>query len=318
VTIKALLSRGDGTDVDVDLEKWKPKGERPDELLWVDVDRPTRADVESLSRTLKLDGHLIEAFESTSTTPDATVHEGTIEVTILALPEDLDDQPVPVRILIGPGWVVTHRADDVPFVDDFRERITDQRQVGRLTPLEFLASLLDRHVDTFFHVAEAMEDAVDELDDAALRSERDLLGRLVAMRRRIAHVRRILTPHRELAAELTRPDFLPGVDERGDVALAAVGQRLDRAGDALARAREMLIGTFDVHMTRMAQRTNDTMRVLTLASVILLPSVVLAGVMGMNFRVPFFEQTNLFYVVIGLMLAMAIVTLGIARWRGWL
>ena len=143
MTIKALLSRGDGTDVDVDLEKWKPKGERPDELLWVDVDRPTRADVESLSRTLKLDGHLIEAFESTSTTPDATVHEGTIEVTILALPGDLDDQPVPVRILIGPGWVVTHRADDVPFVDDFRERITDQRQVGRLTPLEFLASLLD-------------------------------------------------------------------------------------------------------------------------------------------------------------------------------
>jgi magnesium transporter len=43
-------------------------------------------------------------------------------------------------------------------------------------------------------------------------------------------------------------------------------------------------------MTRTAQRTNDTMRLLTLASVILLPSVVLAGVMGMNFKVGLFED----------------------------
>ena len=63
----------------------------------------------------------------------------------------------------------------------------------------------------------------------------------------------------------------------------------------------MLIGTFDVHMTRTAQRTNDTMRLLTLASVMLLPSVVLAGVMGMNFKVGLFEDPNLFWVVIGIM-----------------
>jgi magnesium transporter len=75
---------------------------------------------------------------------------------------------------------------------------------------------------------------------------------------------------------------------------------------------------FDVHMTRTAQRTNETMRLLTLASVILLPSVVLAGIMGMNFKVWLFEQPNLFWVVIGLMIAMAAATVGVARWRGWL
>ena len=67
-------------------------------------------------------------------------------------------------------------------------------------------------------------------------------------------------------------------------------QRLERALEAITNARDMLIGTFDVHMTRTAQRTNDVMRVLTLASVMLLPSVVLAGVMGMNFKVPLFDN----------------------------
>jgi magnesium transporter len=88
--------------------------------------------------------------------------------------------------------------------------------------------------------------------------------------------------------------------------------------EAIAHARDMLLGTFDVHMTRTAQRTNDIMRLLTLASVVLLPSVVLAGVMGMNFRVDLFENPGLFWVVIGLMGLMALSTLVWARWRGWL
>ena len=145
--------------------------------------------------------------------------------------------------------------------------------------------------------------------------------------------RAIIAASRELLAEPVPSTFLGRTClERGahesqedrqtssveSAALIAVGQRLDRAGDAMARCREMLLGTFDVHMTRMAQRTNDTMRVLTLASVILLPAVVLAGVMGMNFQVGLFDQPDLFYVVIGLMVVMATATVLIARWRHWL
>ena len=80
----------------------------------------------------------------------------------------------------------------------------------------------------------------------------------------------------------------------------------------------MLIGTFDVHMTRTAQRTNDVMRVLTLASVVLLPAVVVAGVMGMNFKVGFFDDPDSFWIVVGVMIVLAITTIVVARWRRWL
>jgi len=173
-------------------------------------------------------------------------------------------------------------------------------------------------VDSFFEAAEHLEREVDKLDDAALRTERDILDRLVRMRRQIARVRRILTPQRGVIAEVTRPDFLPALDERQRGALVQVQERLDMAADAIGNAREMLLGTFDVHMTRTAQRTNDIMRVLTLASVVLLPSVVLAGVMGMNFKVGLFDDPNLFWVVLGVMGVMAVTTLLVARWRGWL
>jgi magnesium transporter len=79
-----------------------------------------------------------------------------------------------------------------------------------------------------------------------------------------------------------------------------------------------LLGTFDLFMTRTAQRTNEVMKVMTLVSVVLLPAVVIGGIMGMNFRVAFFEEAGLFYVVVGFMVALALATIVLARLRRWI
>jgi Mg2+ and Co2+ transporter CorA len=60
------------------------------------------------------------------------------------------------------------------------------------------------------------------------------------------------------------------------------------------------------------------MKVLTLLSAVLLPGVVLAGVMGMNFKLPFFDAADNFWFVIAAMIAFGVGILGVARWRGWL
>ncbi len=60
------------------------------------------------------------------------------------------------------------------------------------------------------------------------------------------------------------------------------------------------------------------MKVLTLVSAIALPGVVLAGVMGMNFKAPLFDDANNFYVVIAAMAAFSLVILGVARARHWI
>ena len=304
--------------MDVDLADISSRRVRRDELLWVDADGPTTDEVDAVHRALPMSEESARAVASVPTEPNARVLEDGVEVVVLALGGELDADPVPLQILIGDGWVITRRDDEIPYLDEHRTSIQDQREVGRLTPDEFLASVLDWHVDAFFNAAEQLEREVDELDDAALRTDRNLLARLVAMGRRIAHARRVIAAHNDVVAELARPDFMPESARHGLDALVAVSKRLARAAEAISNAREMLIGTFDVHMTRTAQRTNDTMRLLTLASVILLPSVVLAGIMGMNFKVGLFDEPNLFWVVIGIMGAMAVAALGIARWRRWL
>ena len=318
MSIDALLSRGDGSDELLDLAAWDRRKIAEDELLWIDLVDASPEELQTVERALGLEEESVDALRSPGDEPAATVRGDAVEVIVRAPGPGLGDEPVVLQILVGSGWVVTSHEREIPFLEEHREKIQDQREVGLLSTVEFLADLLEWHVDAFLRTAEQLELAVEKLDDAALRTESDLVDRLVTMRRRIALVRRMLTPHREVYSELRRPDFLPQLDERESRALTDAGQRLERALDAIANAREMLIGTFDVHMTRTAQRTNEVMKVLTLASVILLPAVVLAGVMGMNFKVGLFDNPNMFWVVIAIMAVLAVGTVVAARWRRWL
>jgi len=60
------------------------------------------------------------------------------------------------------------------------------------------------------------------------------------------------------------------------------------------------------------------MKVLTLTSVILLPGALIAGVMGMNFKVGLFEDSWMFYVVLAVILALAPLTVAVAKMRDWI
>jgi Mg2+ and Co2+ transporter CorA len=165
---------------------------------------------------------------------------------------------------------------------------------------------------------EAIEERIDELDLLAVRNPRDepFLDAVVEVRRRIARLRRALAPNREALMPLSRPDF--ELHEELGVIWPGVAQRLERAIDGVENARELLVGSFDLYLGRASQRTNDVMKTLTIISSIALPAIVIAGVMGMNFKLPFFDDNANFAVVIGAMVALSVAILGYARWRTWI
>jgi Mg2+ and Co2+ transporter CorA len=60
------------------------------------------------------------------------------------------------------------------------------------------------------------------------------------------------------------------------------------------------------------------MKVLTLVSVILLPGTLVAGVMGMNFKVGLFQHEWLFWVILAAIAGVAPLTVGAAKTRKWI
>jgi Mg2+ and Co2+ transporter CorA len=88
---------------------------------------------------------------------------------------------------------------------------------------------------------------------------------------------------------LTHPELKALGDNTSSERFQSLFARFESTLQEARDAREAIVGSFDVLIARGGHRTNETMKVLTLVSVILLPGALIAGVMGMNFRVGLFR-----------------------------
>ena len=131
-------------------------------------------------------------------------------------------------------------------------------------------------------------------------------------------LRRALSPHREVVVALAHPELDALSSEDSAKRFAALESRVTQALDTAREMKESTFGSFDLLVARIGQRTNDIMKVLTLVTVILLPATVLAGIMGMNFKVGLFDPAWIFWVVIAAMLGIAVLVLSVARNRHWI
>jgi magnesium transporter len=248
-----------------------------------------------------------------------------LHLTLEALePDDPDDDDPPrlvrreIDLVAAPNVVLTVHEGPVAALQRFRDGLEGETRLGLLTAGDLLSSLVDEVFVDYFLVAELIERDIDRLDERALRGRPgdDVLADLVAIRRRVALARRTLAPHRDALSTLGLPEMQ--VEETVGRPWPGLIDRLESAMAAIEGSRESLLGTFDIHMGRVSQRANDVMRILTLLSAVLLPAVVLAGVMGMNFKLPFFDDGGNFWIVIGGMAILALTILAVARWRRWL
>ncbi len=206
-------------------------------------------------------------------------------------------------------------------VDEFNKPFHGDTGLGDLNGPSFLSMVLDWQISGYFRVIENLQTEIDDLDEEILTKppdEEDLLERFQGLRTRVRNQRSTLSSHRQVLGLLSHPrsDALIGAEAVEDY--KRLEDRLQQAIDTVDTAREMIVGSFDIFMTRTAQATNDIMKRLTIVSVLLLPAVVIAGIMGMNFKVGLFEQPWMFWVTIAVMLLLAGGTLLIAKRRRWI
>ena len=119
------------------------------------------------------------------------------------------------------------------------------------------------------------------------------------MRREVGKLRRALAAHRSALVALTHPELEALGDNASGERFKSLFSRFEATLQEARDAREAIVGSFDVLIARGGHNTNQIMKVLTLTSVILLPGALLAGVMGMNFKVGLFEHASIFWVVVG-------------------
>ena len=308
-----------------EIEDWRAALERlsDKQLLWLDLRDLEDGEVEEVAEALVLDEISAESLRSASGEVRLRESSDRAHVSTLACQPGGDDPArlVEIECVIGNNWALTAYAGEVDAIEEFRERVSGRTALGRLDSPSFLATLLEWVVAGYLRAFGDIETELEEFDVRALtgvETPDDLIEQLVAVRRQVGHLRRALAPHREVFAALAHPEYDAISSSESARRFQDLAGRLDAALQAARDSREAIVGSFDVLIARYGHRTNEIMKVLTIASVLLLPGALIAGVMGMNFQVGLFDHEWLYWAVVAVIVLIAGATVVVARRRRWI
>jgi magnesium transporter len=293
-------------------------------ILWIDVDRVDQQQTDRLAEGLELSRASAERLNDGDERPYFGDFEDYLHVTAFA-PSRRNGKTEPVKVdcLFSEQWVVTVHASGIEVFDDFRERMASSSgEIGRLDGPEFLADLLAWILEAYLEEFEAVELELEKFDSRVMRGRHNdaenELATLVELRQRIGHLRRALVAHRGMFLALAEPELeaITGSDHAHRFRMLR-GQ-LEDVVHVARDSREAVFGSFDVLIARTEHRTNEIMKILTLGAVLFLPGALIAGVLGMNFKVGLFQTGSYFWIVCAAIVALGAVTLLFARARRWI
>lgn len=319
---KALLFDRDKVDA---VDNWEAIVDRlrRSSILWIDFEAPDEREIRALAKALDLDRTSDERLISPNDGPYFCDCGSYLHVSAYAPTGNGSGAGlVGIDCLVSEHWVVTVHAQDVAVIEQFRERAGDgSGETGSMDGLEFLATLLEWVLNAYLEAFDAIEDDLAEFDARALEGSLNdpevELRLLVQLRHQIRELRRALVSHREMFLALTRPELEAIATSDHAERFSHLHSRLEEAVQGARDSRDSIVGSFDVLIAQNEQRTNEIMKVLTLASVLFLPGALIAGILGMNFQVGLFDHSQLFWAVVGLIGGLIVAVLAAARLHKW-
>lgn len=224
-----------------------------------------------------------------------------------------------VNIFLGPGYVVTITDARAAF-DPVHQRIVDNRGRIRQMKAGYLAyALIDVVLDSFFPVMETVGDQIESLeDDVQDNPTPEIVKMIRGIKRDLLVIRGSLWPMREVIGSLQReePELIADATK---LYLRNAYDHTIQLADIVETYRDILSEVFNMYLSISANSTNEVMKILTIFAAIFIPLTFMAGVYGMNFEfMPELRWRPAYFILLGLMAAVAIAMLRFFRKRGWM
>jgi magnesium transporter len=302
-------------------------GLNKNQILWIDLVDASKDETVDVLHALDLGAPAELKLGDPEGRPCVEQFERHLRVTAVAV-SDTERDPARERIVVdcflGSNWILTVHGADIAAIDDFRDAAEGKGEVGLLDAPSFLTTLSEWVITSYLRAFDEIEETLDEIDvEAIAHASKDLEEQLEVLgdaRRRVGRLRRTLAPHREVFATLSHSEFDPLSSEASAKRFVALTARVDAALASARDVRDGIASSFDVLIVGTEHRTNEIVKVLTLASILLLPGALLAGIAGMNVNISAhtFVHSPLFWVVVTAIILIAIATLALARLRRWI
>jgi magnesium transporter len=298
-------------------------GPESDVTLWVDLSAPAQEEGRLLSDVFRFHPLSVEDALSAIHHPKIEPYQGYLYLILHGIDfrhAAHEFATHDVDFFLGRNYLVTVHDGHSRSVGKLKEICTLRQDVLAEGPVGLLHRIVDSMVDNYRPEVDALEEQIDRLEDEAIFGRRSNLVRdILAVKRDVASLRRVVIPQRDAVGRLARREFAQISDEMA-YRFRDVYDQLVRLADEATLFQDRMTGILEAHLSTISNRLNLVMKVLTVMSTIFLPLTVLTGMWGMNVPLPMFPGADAaqFWWVFGSMAAISLVMLALFKRNGWL
>ena len=202
-----------------------------------------------------------------------------------------------------------------------RQRI--RRKKGRIfrSGADYLVyQLIDAVLENYIWITEKISDKIEDLEEAIDDDEigHESIKELGKLKRLLNTLRKTIRPTNEfiihingLDTDLIKESTEPFFHDLLDISA--------RSNSAIESCREMLSDNLQVYNLSVANRFNETLRMLTAFSVLFIPLTFIASIYGMNFEfMPELGMRYSYFVVLGVMFSLACLMILFFKRKNWI
>lgn len=290
--------------------------------VWADVAAPTTDDGVVLGQTFGI--HELAVGDALETThhPKVELYGDVLYVVLHGINFHVDEHAFDTHdtdFFVTPRWLVT--------VSDGQ-----RRSIAHVSELcgksgRFLAegsvSLMHRIMDTmvghYLPEVDELEAWLDDLERQVLeRPDQQLTAEILAVKRDISALRRIVIPQRDVLGRLARREF-DQISLEMSYRFRDVYDQLVRMADDAMIFQDRVTGILDAHLASVSNQLAQASKLIAVVATLFGPLTVLTGLYGMNVPLPHLPggEAAQFWWVITLMAAASIAMFAWFRRSGW-
>jgi magnesium transporter len=295
-------------------------------LRWINIERPRAVDQAWLEERFEFHPLDYEDVFSRNQRPKVDEYDDYLFI-VLHFPRY--DKKVSrlnaaeLDLFVGPDYLITIQNEPLQAVQYLFDRVRSneelREEIFSKGPGFLLYRIVDDSVDASFPMLRKMGNKLERIEEEIFEGEQsaEVVRDISNVKQEIINFRKIVRPQRSAFRDLERTKARY-IAEDLDIYFDDINDASERVWDMLENYKEVVEGLESTNESAIAHRTNETFRVLTAISVIVLPLTLVASIWGMNVHVPGEQSHTAFIVIMVFMVVLLGGMIAYFRRRGWL
>lgn len=293
--LRALYYQGNGELLSaIDPDGYASALQNPSGVLWVDFggEEPEPSE-EILLKTFEFHPLAVDDALHETHVPKVDDWERYLYIAMHAISfasGEEDIEGIELDIFLGENFIVTHHDLPIQALNRIWDVCTRDARFFKRGADHVLYKLTDELIVDYMQVVETLDEEIELVEDQVMeKPTSEIVQRIFTLKRATLHLRRVLSPLREVLNKLARDDY-GVIDAKDRVYFRDVYDHLVRLHDISESLRDLVGGVLDTYLSVINNRMNEIMKTLTLITTLFMPISFVAGFFGMNFFQPVAQE----------------------------